>query len=95
MGQPLSNRAQPYDHCPTRGAIDQPLEQRAGLFDLGGTPSPLLGIEPYSDVAIERGLDVGRWQHVGFPAAIAILLDVFRGTAVAGLDLDALAQARR
>jgi hypothetical protein len=53
---------------------------------------PELGIQPRSDVVIERRFDHRCWQDVRLPAALAIIGDECLGAAVAALDLDAALQ---
>ena len=65
------------------------LQQCAGALDLDAAPRPQLRVAPRPDVVVERLLDDRRWQDVGLPAALAILLDIALSTTVAGLDRDA------
>jgi hypothetical protein len=64
------------------------LQQLAGALDLGVALLPALGIEPLHDVVLNRSFDHGGRQHVGFPAAIAILGNERPGPAVGGLHFN-------
>jgi hypothetical protein len=44
-------------------------------------------------MGVECCLDDVSRENIGFPAAVAVLVDIGLGAAVAGLDLDALTQA--
>src|SRR5215471_16969743 len=76
-----------------RGSPNGHLYQRAGALDLAIALPPEPVVEPGADMSLERLLDHSCGEDVDLPAAITVFGDVGLRPAIAGLDLDAFAQA--